>query len=291
MPSSVTELPRIRYEDPLTRIDWSAVDRDCWWLPPSLLSLSGVPEFESLSLKTRRRLSQLEYVHLLEAGLWLESQFMSRLARLSHQSGDLNRRVRFLHELREEAGHSLMFMELLHRSGYGVRDDRGIGMKALDWLGRLLPSQSALFWATVVVGEELPDRLNRRLRRGIEDATLSAVVYRMADIHTRDEALHSAYAREQCRRSSSRCAKWQRALLAPALSTAIDWYARYVYFPSADTYRRAGLARAPLWRSRALANPHRLAQVAEMLRPTIEFLRHSGWPVSSRYARAPRDSA
>lgn len=285
--SSVTELPRIRYEDPLTRIDWSAVDRDCWWLPPSLLSLAGVPEFETLSVRTRQLLSQLEYVHLLEAGLWLESQFMTRLAGLAQHCGDLNRRVRFLHELREEAGHSLMFMELLHRSGYGVQGNRGFGMRALDLLGRLLPSQSALFWAMVVVGEELPDRLNRRLRRGVEDATLSAVVYRIADIHTRDEAMHSAYAREQCRQTSSRCAKWQRAMLAPSLSRAIDWYARYVYFPSAATYRRAGLAPAPLWRARALANPRRRAQVAEMLRPTTEFLRRGGWPVSSRYADAP----
>lgn len=283
--SSLTELPRIRYEDPLARIDWGAVDRDCWWLPPGLLSLAGVPEFERLSLRTRQGLSHLEYVHLLEAGLWLESQFMSRLARLAHRCGDVQRRARFLHEVREEAGHSLMFVELLHRSGYGVQRERGAGMRVLDILGRLLPSESALFWATVVVGEELPDRLNRRLRRGVEDATLSAVVYRIADIHTRDEALHAAYAREQCRRASASCAAWERALLAPFLSMAIDLYARYVYFPSAATYQRAGLSPARSWRARASANPHRRAQVAEMLRPTIEFLRRSGWPVSTRYRR------
>lgn len=281
--SSLAELPRIRYEDPLARIEWRAVDRDCWWLPPSLLSLAGVPQFESLSVRARQRLSHLEYVHLLEAGLWLESQFMARLARLAHRSGDVARRARFLHEVREEAGHSLMFMELLQRSGYGVQWERGIGSRVLDRLGDLLPSESALFWATVVVGEELPDRLNRRLRRGVEDATLSAVVYRMADIHTRDEATHSAYAREQCRRKSSSCAGWQRALLAPSLSVAIDLYARYVYFPSAATYQRAGLAPGRLWRARALANPRRRAQVAEMLRPTIRFLHRSGWGVSSRY--------
>jgi hypothetical protein len=284
--SSLTELPRVRYEDPLARIDWRAVDRDCWWLPPSLLSLAGVPEFERLPVGTRQLLSHLEYVHLLEAGLWLESQFMARLARLAHRSDDVARRVRFLHEVREEAGHSLMFVELLHRSGYGVQSEGGAVMRVLDILGRLLPSRSALFWAMVVVGEELPDRLNRRLRRGVEDATLSAVVYRIANIHTRDEAMHSAYAREQCRRTTGDCPAWQRVLLAPLLSVAIDWYARYVYFPSAATYQRAGLAPGRLWRARALANPCRRAQVADMLRPTIEFLHRSGWRVSSRYCPA-----
>jgi hypothetical protein len=281
--SSLTESPRIRYEDPLASIDWRAVDRECWWLPPSLLSLAGVPQFEGLSLRARQRLSHLEYAHLLEAGLWLESQFMGRLARLAHASDDVARRMQFLRELREEAGHSLMFVELLHRSGYGVRGEHGAAMRALDLLGRLLPSRSALFWATVVVGEELPDRLNRRLRRGVEDATLSAVVYRIADIHTRDEAMHCAWAREQCRRASARSRAWQRALLASPLSLAIDGYARYVYFPPAATYERAGLAPGRLWRDRALGNPARRAQIAQMLRPTLDFLRRSGWRVSSRY--------
>lgn len=284
--SSLTELPQIRYEDPLVRIDWQAIDRECWWLPPRLLSLAGVPQFERLDERARQRLSHLEYVHLLEAGLWLESQFMARLARLAHSCADVGRSARFLHELREEAGHSLMFVELLERSGFGVCTRRGPGVRAVDVLGGLLSSRSALFWAMVVIGEELPDQLNRRLRRGVEEATLSTVVYRIAAIHTRDEAMHCAFAREQCRESAARCPAWQRALLAPALSLAIDLYARYVYFPSAATYARAGLAPARQWRALARANPNRRAQVAHMLRPTLEFLNRSGWRVSSRYCPA-----
>lgn len=281
--SSLTELPRVRYEDPLVRIDWQAVDRDCWWLPPPLLSLAGVPEFERLALRTRQRLSQLEYVHLLEAGLWLESQFMARLARLAHRCTDVARSARFLHEVREEAGHSLMFVELLQRSGYGGHGKAGLGTRVVDLLGGLLSSRSALFWAMVVIGEELPDQLNRRLRRGVEEETLSAVVYRIADIHTRDEARHCAFAREQCRQSAARCPAWKRALLSPAVSVALDLYARYVYFPMEAIYERAGLAPAHLWRARAYANPNRRDQVAQMVRSTIEFLNRSGWHVSSRY--------
>ncbi len=281
--SSLTELPQIRYEDPLERIDWQGIDRECWWLPPQLLSLAGVPEFEQLTVRARQQVSHLEYVHLLEAGLWLESQFMGRLARLAHRSADVAHRARFLHEVREEAGHSLMFVELLQRSGYGAAGARGFGTRAVDLCGNLLSSRSALFWAMVVIGEELPDQLNRRLRRGVEEATLSAVVYRIADIHTRDEAMHCAFAREQCRQSAARCPAWQRALLAPALSVAFDLYARYVYFPSAAIYARAGLAPARLWRVRALANVHRRTLVARMLRPTLEFLNRSGWRVSSGY--------
>ena len=136
--SSLTELPQMRYEDPLACIDWQGVDRDCWWLPPELLSLAGVAEFERLALKTRQQLSHLEYVHLLQAGLWLESQFMARLAGLAHRCADAGRSVRFLHELREEAGHSLMFVELLQRSGYGVDGRGGEGRRGGGFFRKLL---------------------------------------------------------------------------------------------------------------------------------------------------------
>ena len=74
--ASLAQLPPGRYEDPLTRIDWNAIDTDCWWLPPDALSLAGVPEFEALPASVRRRVSHVEYAHLLQAGLWLESVFM-----------------------------------------------------------------------------------------------------------------------------------------------------------------------------------------------------------------------
>ncbi len=282
---SLAELAHVRYDDPIARIDWQAVDRDCWWLPPAALSLASVPQFEALPLAARRRLSHVEYVHLLETGLWLESLFMARLAQLAHRSSDVARRARFLHEVREEAGHSLMFVELLHRSGFGVQSRRGIGVRAVDALGGLLPTGSALFWALVVIGEELPDRLNRVLQRGVEDVTLSAVVYRIAHIHTRDEAAHAAYARVQCEEAARECPLWQRASLAPLLSFAIDLFARYVYFPPVGVYERAGLTPATAWRARALANPVRRAHAGDMLRPTVAFLRRTGWRVSSRYER------
>ena len=281
---SLAELPPARYVDPLAHIDWQGVARDCWWLPPSALSLAGVPAFEALPLDARRRLSHLEYVHLLETGLWLESLFIARLAQLAHRSRDVAERVRLLDEVREEAGHSLMFVELLRRSGFGVAGCTR-AMRVVDALGRLVPTGSALFWAIVVVGEELPDRLNRRLQRAVDDVTLSAVVYRMARIHTQDEALHAAYARRQCEEPGGLSARVQRRLFAPAVSAALDLFARHVYFPPRAVYERAGLAPAKRWRSLALANPVRRAQVGDMLRPTVDFLRRSGWHVTSRYVR------
>src|SRR6266496_3019079 len=127
--TTIAEPSAAPYLDPLARIDWSGVDRDCWWLPPQALSLAGVPEFETLPLDHRRRLSHYEYAHLLEIGLWLEALFVERLARLARGTTDFERRSRYLLEIREEAGHSLMFLELIRRSGVMLPSRRGAGLR------------------------------------------------------------------------------------------------------------------------------------------------------------------
>jgi hypothetical protein len=176
-----------------------------------------------------------------------------------------------------------MFIELIGRSKVGSPGKHGFGLRLAQAFGRVVPSRSALFWAMVVIGEELPDRLNQRLQRGVEDVMLSAVVYRVAQIHSRDEATHAAYARAECEEATKRLDTWQRALLTPLLQRLLNAFARHVYFPSAAVYSRAGLVPAVQWRARALRNPVRRTQVGEMLRPTLEYLRRIGWQVSSRY--------
>ncbi len=271
------------YLDPLARIEWSGVDRECWWLPPQALSLAGVPEFELLPLEHRRRLSHYEYAHLLEIGLWLEALFVERLARLARGTGDFERRSRYLLEIREEAGHSLMFLELIRRSGVTLQSRRGAGVRLAETLGRCVASGSALFWAIVVIGEELPYRLTRKLERGAEDVTLSAVVYRMARLHGRDEAAHAAYARARCEQATLALRGWQRRARSLVLSRMLEAFATYLYFPPGGVYRSAGLPPGTAWRSLALRNPERRQQAAGMMRPTVEFLRRIGWRVGSSW--------
>ena len=269
-----------RYEDPLFQIDWDAVDRDCWWLLPDALSLSGVPEFEALPVAMRRRLSHCEYLHLLQTGLSLEALFVERLAVLADRCPDLDRRAAYLREIREEAGHSLMFVELIRRSGITLPSARGVGVRLGRTLGRrLIPAGSALFWALVVVGEEVPNRLNRRLARGIEHATLSAVVYRMATLHARDEASHAALARAHCEQSTARLPAWRRALLSPALSATIALLVRQIHYSPAWVYESAGLQPAARWHEAARRNPIRRSLTRETLAPTLAFLQRAGWRI------------
>jgi hypothetical protein len=273
----LTAPTRAAYEDPLSQIDWDAVDRQCWWLPPDALSLAGVPQFEALPLAERQRLSHCEYLHLLQTGLWLEALFVERLALLAWRAGDADARAAYLREIREEAGHSLMFVELIRRSGIAIAPRPSAGVRAGHALGHFIPPGSALFWAMVVIGEELPNRLNRQLQRGVEDVTLSAVVFRIARIHSHDEALHAAFARRQCAEATQRLAPWRRALLSRVLARAFGAFVRHVHYPPPSVYESAGLHPAGRWRTKALRNPVRQALARQTATPTLEFLRRIGW--------------
>jgi hypothetical protein len=269
------------YVDPLARLDWASVDTDAWWLPPAALSLAGVAAFEALPLAQRQRLSHCEFAYLIETGLWLESLFIARFGAALDRARDPALRARYLHEIREEAGHSLMFLELFQRSGVRVPAAAHPRSAAATWVGRLLPAPGALFWTLVVIGEELGDRLTRTVPAGVEDETLSAVVYHMARLHVRDEARHIAHPRAECAEATRRLPAWRRAMLSPLVGAALGAMAERVYYPPGALYAWAGLPSDTDWRSLARANPVRRRLVAQSTRPTGEFLRAIGWRIRS----------
>lgn len=267
------------YRDPLTRLRWDSLDLESWWLPPAALSLDGVAEFDALPAALRRRLSHYEYAWLLEAGLWLEALFIERLGGALDSAADPALRMRYLHEIREEAGHSLMFLELMQRSGvvlHGAAHHR-------PWLARrwthLLRPGSPIFWAFAVIGEELPDKLNRMVRQGVAEATVSALVFHMSTLHIIDEARHIAHARAMCAESAAGLSGWRRRVASPLVERALRDYARFLFYPPALVYAAAGLPARHDWPVLARRNAQRRRIVAQAVLPTQQFLVSAGWHV------------
>ena len=92
------------YQDPIKRVNWLRLSLDDFWLPEEALSLYGVSEFMVLSDEQRKALSHFEYLHFLEANVWLEGLFMERLARsASYARKNIALLKYHLNELREEA--------------------------------------------------------------------------------------------------------------------------------------------------------------------------------------------
>jgi hypothetical protein len=256
-------------------VDWEALRADAWWLPPSALSLHGVPDFMAVSTPKRQRLSQLEFMHYVNVALWLEGLFMQRLARsLPQLREDLARTAYHLHELREEAGHSLMFVELLRRAGLSRPPLQTNGMRLLSLVGRHAPLNSLLFWLAVLVGEEIPDRFNRFVRQHQDQ--ICTATHDIVRVHMIDEARHIAYAHDMVRRRMRTTPAWRRAPLQYLAQTLLRRFVRLFYFPNADLYELAGLTPGTDWTKAARTNRHRLDFVQAQLSPLVHMLEDLG---------------
>ncbi|MHB8847333.1 MAG: diiron oxygenase, partial [Burkholderiales bacterium] len=100
------------YADPLTRLEWDKLDQNKPWLPATAVSLFGLPEYDALPEAVRTRLSQYEFTGFIQAGIWLEAIFIERLSKNLKHTQSAQELAYFLHEIREESGHSLMFLKL-----------------------------------------------------------------------------------------------------------------------------------------------------------------------------------
>lgn len=272
------------YFDPLAKIHWDQLSIEQYWLPPTALSLCGMPAFAALPDAQQRRLSQLEFLSFIEAGLWLESIFMERITRAARRDADDRPTLKYrLHELREEAGHSLMFLEVMERSGLSLPTALRRRLPLAEAVGRWAPLTSSLFRIAVVLGEEIPDRLNRYVRQ--HAVGVCPAIVEVCTAHIVDEARHIAYAREVLEPRVATLTKVQRGLLRPPLQQLLRQFVKTFYYPRPALYELAGLYPGAHWARAAWANPERTRFVQQCIAPTIATLAQRGLPLVWRRVR------
>lgn len=266
------------YRDPLAAIDWQALSLNDWWLPPDCLSLSGLPAFDALPEAMRRRLSHFEFVHFLQVGLWLERLFMERMAAALHGTASVAAYAGRLHEIREEAGHSLMFLKLMDHAGVHLPASAFRPPALLTLAARRLPVDSLVFRLAVLIGEDVPDKFNRRIRAGA--ASISPVVARITQLHMMDEARHIARARLELDAAIARLHPLVRRVLARAMAPLLRRFARTVFLPHAEVYELAGLAPGVRWRKAARSNPARVELVRHCMQASLTLMKTAGLELS-----------
>lgn len=262
------------YRDPLAGINWSQLRAPGYWLPESALSLYGITGFEQLAPGLRQRLSQYEFANVMLCGLWLEGIFIRRMAqRLQPETPRVEHEYR-LHELREEAGHSLMFLRAIEAGGLALPEDSW----RLPWPARALSgaagASGGLFWLAMLIGEDVPDKFNRYLR-GQPDG-VNPAVRQICTLHVLDEARHISLAGHQLATTLAGRGRLRRGLYSGAARLLLTQLARAFYFPPARFYELAGLPRGVDWRAAALRNPARRRFVAERIAPTARVLESYG---------------
>jgi hypothetical protein len=268
------------YRDPLALIDWAQLSASDSWLHQAAMSLHGLPEFDSSGAEVRSRLSRYEFVNVMYCGIWLESIFLQRVSRLLRPAMPRAENAHLLRELREETGHSLMFLRAIDAAGVELPVDGWRAPRVAATLGRFAPAGGSLFWLAMLIGEHVSDSFNRHLCEagGVE---VDVGVRQISMLHIADEARHIDYARGMLAAALSTGGVARRAVLSAAARVLLWQMTSVFYYPPARFYTLAGLPRNTDWRAAALRNPARKRFVAQRLAPTVHLLQSFGLNVGN----------
>ncbi len=278
------------YRDPIAAIDWQAADPSLPWLPPELLSLAGLKEQSAMSRDQLVRLSQVEFARLSAAGLWLEGLLISRVTSQDFPVNQVEEARVMLREVREECGHSLVFLEMISRAGLSGTPLLG-SKRLLNRIAHHLPPTSPEFWALVFIGESVTDSFAIKALKlsrtpGNEICPLARQVL---SFHHRDEARHIAAARTLLEARIEAMSWARKRVFHLALKHLLPQFLSATLYPTVASLTALGLAAPRRTVRAALASPRRRRVVEACAAPALEVLARYGLnPCPRTHVVAPR---
>ncbi len=191
----IERLIRISKEKPLlpeTFVPWDTEELpEHHLLPEKLISLYGLPVYNTLTDHQKRELARLEVIQSMYAYCWSEGLFCIFMNRYiqDRSPDDLERRF-LLREIIEECRHQDMFATAIEKLGRPPvlvnRVQRLLG----NWTARFLPDDF-LFVSCIAI-EIMADRYGDHLR---QDKSLYPVLQKVAQLHNIEEARHILFTR------------------------------------------------------------------------------------------------
>ena len=117
--------------------------------------------------------------------------------------------------------------------------------------GYIIPHDiNEVIWGATLLGEEIPDRLQREM---VEDGQIQPLMLMVNRIHIMEEARHISFAREELARAVARTPRWLRPVQRLLLAHIAFIISRSLVNP--EVYRSVGLDPRKTRRI-ALANPN-----------------------------------
>ena len=239
-----------RAYDPALDIDWDApLVEDAPFMKLERCSLYGTELWERLTGAQRLTLARHEAASVASVGLWFEHILIRMLSKIAYDGDPTSARIQYaLAEIAEECRHSTMFARMITRMGvpaYGVRPH-------VHRLGRLLPllARGEVVWGATLLGEEIPDRLQREM---VESEDIQPLMRMVNRIHILEEARHIGFAREELARAVASSPRWVRPIRRLLLAHIAFIISRSLINP--EVYRSVGLDPRKTRRI-ALANPY-----------------------------------
>jgi hypothetical protein len=264
------------YRDPIVALDFSAADMSLPWLPYDLLSVGGLPIAGELSEAQRRRFSQIEFARLCAAGLWLEGLLISRLTRNGFIAARADETRVILQEVREESGHSLMFLEMIDRAGLAGVELLG-PTRLLTWVAHRLDPAGAEFWAMVYIGESVTNTfVQRALRLAADGAPICRLARDVMALHHRDEACHIAAAHAFLKTRIATMGRARRRAFAVLLGFLLERFLTATLYPTGASLASLGIADPERIARTARACPARRRLAHACAEPSLALIRDAG---------------
>lgn len=199
--------------------------------------LAATEWYQSLDDSGKARVGLLRTVASLRTA-WhfeniLQQGLLHRALYMDHDQPHSADEFRYVHnEVIEESNHTLMFFELIERSGFRVRGMHFLLRHLAAWLMRILGRHSPVVFFSMVLGGEEP--LDLLQRRTLAQSDLHPLVERIMRIHVAEEARHISYARSAIRDEAARLSPFRRRTVAFFTPLALGIMVRLMAQPTHD---------------------------------------------------------
>ena len=271
-----------RHFDAYADVDWDdpdlQVDRtDPRWEMFSADPLAETSWFRALPVERRAEIGLYRMASVMKTGWHFENLLQRGLLQYAISLPNGAPEFRYLHhEVIEESQHTLMFQELVNRSGLPVKGlPRLIRALATLFVVPLARVDPSLFFWFVLGGEDPVDHLQKLQLASGSGHPLTNRIYR---IHVTEEARHLSFARHYLRRAVpelSRVRRFAQSLIIPVLFAVMT---RIMLCVSRDLVKTCDVpsqVNRAAWRSAdgrrllrdAVAKPRQLAGELGLLNP------------------------
>lgn len=185
---------------PYTDIDWEApefqvVDNDPRWILPEVELLGTHSWYLARTREQQIAIGQYRQANIAKVGLQFEQVlirgFMQYVSMLPNRSAEFRYAT---HEVIEECNHTLMFQELVNRSGVDVPGFGPVLRRVMPFLGLAAWPFPSIFFMGVLAGEEPIDHIQKSYLRS--ESNYHPIIRGVMRIHVAEEARHISFANE-----------------------------------------------------------------------------------------------
>ena len=265
------------YRDPMAAIDWQASDDALPWLPLSMLSVDGLALRDRLTDETSLRLSRAEFSRLCVAGMWLESLLISRVTERGFVGARVDEARVMLQEVREESGHSLMFLEMVDRANLANVALLG-DTRLLTWVAHRLNPDGPEFWSMVYIGETVTDTFATQALKAVRanGEAICPVARQVLDLHHRDEARHIAATRVFLANRMGQMNGPRRMIFARTLRFLLKRFLAAILYSTAESLSVSGVPDPHRTAAAIRACPARRRLAETCAAPALDLLKRGG---------------